>query len=456
MNSPPAGPTRLIIATRQSPLALAQVEEVCPLLHAVFPQATLVVRKMQTPGDRDLVTALTDPSVPQDYFTRDLDLDLLEGRADLAVHSAKDLPQAPVPGLCVVALLPARDIREALVVRKGMDPAALRTIGTSSPRREEELRKLMPAVVMKPLRGTVEQRIAKLDAGDYDALVVAACALERLGLAGRITAYLPFDSVPQQGRLALVVRADRHDLIQALQLRDVRQHAGMVALIGGGGLRDERAETYLREADVILPDAAVSPDFLRGRKARIVHVDPGEPPELHFTLLREVERGALVVRLHGGTAPHQGDVAFLAAWQIRHEILPGGYAVPSVFPSYTLFTGTDPGHFHRYGPLLHWPMIELAVCPLETRCASLARELPACDGVVFPSRFAVRSFLEALPSAGGPGALVGKKILAIGPATERELLDHGLPVEAAADNLGGVRELIRKLGVFSGWRYLYP
>ncbi len=456
MNSPPAGPARLIIATRQSPLALAQVEEVRPLLHTAFPQATLEVRKMQTPGDRDLVTALTDPSVPPDYFTRDLDCDLLEGRADLAVHSAKDLPQTPVPGLSVVALLPARDIREALVARKGMAPSAIRTIGTSSPRREAELRRLLPAAAMKPLRGTIEQRMAKLDAGEYDALVVAACALERLGLADRITAYLPFDSVPQQGRLALVVRADRAELIQALQPWDVRQRAGMVALVGGAGPLDDRAGTYLREADVILTEVAVSPDLLGGHQARVVTVDPNVPHELHATLLHEVEQGALVVRLYGGAAPPQGDRTFLTAWQIRHEILPGGTVCPSVFPSYTLFTGTEPGHFHRYGPLLPWPMIELAACPLEARCAQLARELPASDGVIFPSRFAVRSFLEALPSVGGPGALAGKKLLAVGPATERALLEHGLRVEAAADHLGGVRELIRKLGGFRGGRYLYP
>jgi hypothetical protein len=154
--------------------------------------------------------------VPQDFFTRDLDRALLEGTADLAVHSAKDLPQVPVPGLTIAALLPARDIREAFVVRKGLAESDVRSIGTSSPRREAELRKYMPGVILKPLRGTIHQRLTQLDAGDYDALVVAACALERLGLADRITSYLPFESVPQQGRLALVVRSDRHDLIQRL------------------------------------------------------------------------------------------------------------------------------------------------------------------------------------------------------------------------------------------------
>lgn len=577
VNSPEAVQPKLVITTRQSPLALVQVEEVRPLLQKLFPGALIEVRKTETPGDRDLVTSLTDPSVPQDYFTRDLDRALLEGRADLAVHSAKDLPQNTVPGLCVAALLPARDIREALVVRKGLPLSAVRVIGTSSPRREAELHNLMPEVTLKPLRGTIEQRIAKLDAGYYDALVVAACALDRLGLADRITSYLPFESVPQQGRLALVVREDRRDLIEILQTQDVRKHAGLVALVGcpaDAALLSQRATTYLREADVILHDRLIPPEVLRGLRARLIPVGktgggPSTPQfEIHRAMLREAEKGLLVVRLHGGDPGIYGhlgeEVQFLAAWNLRCDVVPAvtaaqiaasraraplthrgeghrvtlvtakpgagyeeaplpgpevgnlaiymgvqalegvatklraagwsgvtpvlvgermGYAderlrcvtaselpglaieTPAVFlvgmrtfpaQPFTLFTGTDPDHFLRHGPLLHWPMIELVSRALDERRTLLKQRLPDCEGLLFPSRFAVSSFMEALLADSDVRALTGKKLLAVGPATEQALLDYGLRADGAADNLGGVRALAGKISASLAGRYLYP
>ncbi len=568
----------LTVATRQSPLALAQVEEVRPLLLAAWPAGTrLVVAAQTTPGDRDLATALGDPAVPQDFFTRDLDEALLEGRADLAVHSAKDLPQTPVPGLCVAALLPARDIREALVVRHGLTEADLRTIGTSSPRRSAGLQARYPHATLKPLRGTIQQRLLQLDAGDYDALVVAACALERLGLAGRIHAYLPFEPLPQQGRLALVVKADRRDLIEALRELDVRRKAGLVALVGcpaDPALLTRRAATYLREADVVLHDRLIPEEVLAGLKARLIPVGKtgGGPStsqlDIHRTLLHEAEKGHLVVRLHGGDPGIYGhlgeETQFLTDWNLRCDVVPAvtaaqiaaararaplthrgdghrvtlvtarpgagleeapfpgpeagnlavymgvqsagrvvaslqaagwaddtpvvigerlGYAdeqirhvrldglaamdvdTPAVFlvgmrsfpgQQFTLFTGTDPDHFLRHGPLLHCPMIELASRPLAERCQKLAEGLASCAGLLFPSRFAVHSFMEALLAGGDARDLGGKRLLAVGPATEAALLGYGLRADGAADNLGGVRALSRQLGPDFRGRYLYP
>ncbi len=573
----PAGLT-LTIASRQSPLALAQVEEVRPILLGLLPPPiTLNVHAMATPGDRDLQTSLTHPAVPQDFFTRDLDQALREGHADLAVHSAKDLPQPLAPDLTVAALLPARDIREALVVRKGLSQSAVRTIGTSSQRRETELRKFLPDAVLKPVRGTINQRLAQLDAGAYDALVMAACALERLGWAERITSYLPFEPVPQQGRLALVVRSDRRDLIELLRTLDVRRHAGLVALVGcpaDATLLARRAMTYLREADVILHDRLIPDEVLSGLKARLIPVGktgggPSTPQfDIHRTLLHEAEKGHLVVRLHGGDPGiygHLGEEAqFLTDWNLRCDVVPAvtaaqiaaararaplthrgsghrvtlvtakpgagiedvpmpgpdvgnlavymgvhsadrlvanlhaagwpdttpvvigerlGYAdeqirhvtvaelpgqaidTPAVFlagvrtfPSqqFTLFTGTDPDHFLRHGPLLHWPMIELVSRPLDERRARLAATLPTSDGILFPSRFAVQSFMETLLAGGDTRDLSGKKLLAVGPATENELLRFGLRADGAADNLGGVRALARKLGQTFAGRYMYP
>lgn len=327
---------RLIVISRASRLARVQTEEaLCAIRHVLDPATQIEFRTLDTPGDRDLQTPLNDPNLPDDFFTRDLDRAILEGRADLAVHSAKDLPQKPVPGLVVAALLPARDIREALVVRQGADPDRPAVIGTSSPRREAETRKWFPEAVLKPLRGTIEQRLQQLDRGDFDAIIMAACALERLGLAARITRFLPFEPVPQQGRLALVVREDRADLIEKLRDVDVRRNAGLVALVGCPAAPDlisHRAEQYLERSDVILHDRLVPEEILRRYADRLVFVGktgggPSTPQlEIHRRMLHEAEAGKLVVRLHGGDPGIYGhlgeEIEFLTNWNIRFDVVP--------------------------------------------------------------------------------------------------------------------------------------
>lgn len=569
---------RLIVISRASRLARVQTEEALRAIRPILPADTRIeIRHHETPGDRDLRTPLTDPNVPDDFFTRDLDRALLDGQADLAVHSAKDLPQRSVPGLVVAALLPARDIREALVVRRGVDPDQASVIGTSSPRRESEIRKRYPAATLKPLRGTIEQRLHQLDAGEYDALIMAACALERLGLAARITRFLPFEPVPQQGRLALVIRDDNADLLARLRALDVRRAAGLVALVGCPAEYDlisHRAEVYLKNADVILHDRLVPDELLARYADRLVSVGktgggPSTPQlDIHRRMLHEAEAGKLVVRLHGGDPGiygHLGDeIEFLSAWNIRFDVVPAptaaqiaaahahaplthrghnhritlatarpgagfeeapftgpdvgplaiymgvqsaaevagklraagwpedtsvlaseriGYPdermrrltladvpreafdTPATFlvglralppPRYTLFTGTDPDHFLAHGPLLNWPLIRLESVPLAERLAHLDNVLPSVRGVLFPSRFAVHSFMEALLARADARALNGKVLLAVGPATENELRGYGLRADGAADNLGGVRRLTERLSADFAGRYLYP
>ena len=139
-------PPELKIVSRSSPLALLQVDEAMALVEASAGcRVPYTVVSCTTPGDRDLKIDLTDPSVPDDFFTRDLDRMLLEGEADLSVNSAKDLPEHMPEGLRTV-LLPARDIRDALAVRPGLPAGEQpRVIGTSSPRRAEEILNLLRA-----------------------------------------------------------------------------------------------------------------------------------------------------------------------------------------------------------------------------------------------------------------------------------------------------------------------
>jgi uroporphyrinogen-III synthase len=122
----------------------------------------------------------------------------------------------------------------------------------------------------------------------------------------------------------------------------------------------------------------------------------------------------------------------------------------------TLFTGTHPEYFLKHGPLLHWPMITLEPVPLQTRAATLARWLPAVDGILFPSRVAVTCFLEALLDVGDTRQLAGKYLLAVGPSTADTLAQHGLRADLAAHALQGVRDLATRIPDSLQGTYLYP
>lgn len=328
-------PTSIRLLSRASRLARLQVEEALPALRQALPDADFQVEVMPTIGDRDLSTPLTDTSIPADFFSRELDRAQLDGDADLVVHSAKDLPQPLTEGLVIAAMLPAKETRDALVIREGIDLQQGGVIGTSSPVREAAMRKLYPLATFKSIRGDIGQRLDQLDRGDYDAVIIAACALQRLGLADRITEWLDYETTPLQGRLAITVRADRQDLIDALRAIDVRHHSGLIALVGCpadarllGGL----AKTLIASADVILHDRLIPDEVLSllGDRGEYVgkkgHAHSTTQAHIHRRMLHEAEAGNLVVRLHGGepgVLGHLGEsLDYCRAWNLRTEVVP--------------------------------------------------------------------------------------------------------------------------------------
>ena len=331
MSPPPV----IRILARNSPLSQLQVEEALPYLRACFPEQHFEINHLVSIGDRDLRTPLTDPAIPGDFFTRELDAAQRDGTADLVIHSAKDLPDPMPDDLVVAALLPARDTRDALVVREGINLNQGGVIGTSSPVREAAIQQTYPTVSCKSIRGNIGQRLAQLDAGDYDAVIIAGCALQRLGLADRITEWLDYETTPQQGRLALTVRKDRTNLREALAHVDVRRNAGLVALVGCPA--DERllggqALALLRAADIVLHDRLVPQTVLDhlGDRAEYVgkqgHSHSTTQAHIHRRILHEAEKGHLVVRLHGGdpgVLGHLGETLdFCHAWNLRTEVIP--------------------------------------------------------------------------------------------------------------------------------------
>lgn len=212
---------RVIIGSRGSALAVAQTHQVLAALRRASPALDCTTRIIQTQGDADQQASLTVMG-GQGIFVKAIETALLRGEIHLAVHSLKDVPSAGLPGLTLRPVLPREDARDALVTRDGrglrdLPPGA--RVGTGSLRRQVQLRALRPDLRVADIRGNVDTRLRKLDAGQYDAIVLAAAGLRRLGLEGRIAEALALDVMlpaPGQGVLAAEVRASDTVLLQAV------------------------------------------------------------------------------------------------------------------------------------------------------------------------------------------------------------------------------------------------
>ncbi len=178
-------------------------------------QLELVPVWIETRGDIDQKTSLRTLG-KTDFFTREIDQLLLDGLVRLAVHSAKDLP-SPIPeGLCVAALTPSIDSRDALVLREGESIVTLppnARIATSSERREEAARRLRSDFCFTDLRGTIGKRLRKLEKGEVEGVIIAEAALIRLGLTHLNRVYLPGETAEGQGRLAIVCRSSDVEMV---------------------------------------------------------------------------------------------------------------------------------------------------------------------------------------------------------------------------------------------------
>ena len=311
---------KIRIISRQSRLALLQVEEL--VKEAGITDYELI--KTTSYGDRHKEVSLMDEGLAQDFFTRELDEALLEGRADIAVHSAKDLPNPLPDGIELLALTEGKDPSDSLVARDGLTLATLPAgskVGTSSAQRKEELLKVRPDLVVVPIRGTIEERIAQVDSGAVDALIVATCALDRLGLSHRATERLPFKTHPLQGKLAVTGR-----------------HYGKVWLVGYGPGDPElitvKGQRLLKEADVVfyddlsfvpvpVPVPVKKYIYVGKRSGRHSH----SQEEINELMYQAATEGKTVVRLKGGDpmvfAHGREEIDYLQSRFVKVEVVPG-------------------------------------------------------------------------------------------------------------------------------------
>ena len=215
-------PQKIVIASRESLLAMWQAKHIQKRLGELYPQTEISILGMTTRGDQILDQSLSKIG-GKGLFIKELEQALEDGRADIAVHSMKDMPMNVPDGFTLAAITEREDPRDAFVSNhyRSLDELpADSVVGTSSLRRESQLRAQFPQLQVQPLRGNVQTRLRKLDEGQYAAIILAAAGLKRLELSARITALLnPEQSLPAvgQGALGIECRADRTDLVRMVQ-----------------------------------------------------------------------------------------------------------------------------------------------------------------------------------------------------------------------------------------------
>ena len=293
-------PSTLRIATRKSALALWQAEHVAALLRAAHPGLGVELVPLSTRGDEILDQPLATIG-GKGLFLKELEVAMLEGRAELAVHSLKDVPADLESGFTLPAILPRADAADAFVSNHYADLAALppaARVGTSSLRRQAQLRALRPDLVLLDLRGNVGTRLGKLDAGHYDAIVLACAGLERLGLATRIRSRLTApDWLPAPGQAAIAIEAREGQpgvlaLLAALDDADTRltvsAERAMNQALGGSCTVPIGAWCMLAERGLhlrgMVGDAA---------SGRLLHAEASGPGDQAIALGREVAAALL-------------------------------------------------------------------------------------------------------------------------------------------------------------------
>lgn len=205
----------IIVGTRESELAMIQTKWVIANLKKRHPGASFNIKHVQTTGDIEQHKALTD-FTHDGIFTNEMEVALEKGTIDFAVHSLKDLPLKGSSNFEIVAQPVREDARDAFISRKAVRLADLpvgAVIGTSSARRSAQIKAVYPHLKTKSIRGAVEKRLAQVDAGDYDGIVLAVAGLNRLGKMDRITEYLPVEQfTPAAGQGTLAIQCRKNDL----------------------------------------------------------------------------------------------------------------------------------------------------------------------------------------------------------------------------------------------------
>ena len=349
---------KIRVIARGSRLSRLQVEEV----FKNFPELAYEIKYLESYGDKNQQISLLNGEAPADIFTRELDDAIRQGNADIAIHSAKDLPYPLPEDIEVIALFPAFDTTDSLVSRDHRKLAELPAgsiIGTSSPLRKKGLNELRPDLTIKGIRGCIEERVQQVKDGKYDAAIVATCALKRLGMEDEIAEVLPFPTHPLQGFLAItgkkVKSEERRMKNQNAEsssaseqensslftlrssLKNLLNSQGTVSLVGFGpgdpDLLTIKAAKAIDAADIIFYDDLIDDSYLADKKAEKIYVGKRagyhhkEQADINRLLLDAAREGKNVVRLKGGDpmifAHGSEEIEYLESNLIKVNVIPG-------------------------------------------------------------------------------------------------------------------------------------
>lgn len=326
---------KIRVIARGSRLSRLQVEEV----FKNFPELAYEIKYLESYGDKNQQISLLNGEAPADIFTRELDDAIRQGDADIAIHSAKDLPYPLPEDIEVIALFPAFDTTDSLVSRGHKKLAELPAgsiIGTSSPLRKKGLNELRPDLTIKGIRGCIEERVQQVKDGKYDAAIVATCALKRLGMEDEIAEVLPFPTHPLQGFLAITALKGSA-LKQAFASKSILDKQGSVSLVGFGpgdpDLLTIKAAKTIDAADIIFYDDLIDDSYLADKKAEKIYVGKRagyhhkEQADINRLLLDAAREGKNVVRLKGGDpmifAHGSEEIEYLQSNLIKVNVIPG-------------------------------------------------------------------------------------------------------------------------------------
>lgn len=327
---------KIRVIARGSRLSRLQVEEV----FKNFPELAYEIKYLESYGDKNQQISLLNGEAPADIFTRELDDAIRQGDADIAIHSAKDLPYPLPEDIEVIALFPAFDTTDSLVSRDHRKLAELPAgsiIGTSSPLRKKGLNELRPDLTIKGIRGCIEERVQQVKDGKYDAAIVATCALKRLGMEDEITELLPFPTHPLQGFLAITAKKGSQALQQAFASKSILNKQGSVSLVGFGpgdpDLLTIKAAKAIDAADIIFYDDLIDDSYLADKKAEKIYVGKRagyhhkEQADINRLLLEAAREGKNAVRLKGGDpmifAHGSEEIEYLESNLIKVNVIPG-------------------------------------------------------------------------------------------------------------------------------------
>jgi hydroxymethylbilane synthase len=443
----------IVVGTRGSALARRQTARVIELLEGAWPGLSCEERPIVTRGDRTQRSGEPLPEIGgKGLFTAELEQGLRAGELDLAVHSLKDLPTEDPLDVVIGAVCAREDVRDCLVSREGVGLADLpdgAVVGTSSLRRAAQLRALRPRLDVRSIRGNVDTRVRKVREGEYDAALLAAAGIRRLGLEAEVTEWLSPDSMlpaPGQGALAVQCRAvDERalELLAAIDDADARAttwaertflrtlEAGCTAPVGAHAVVDHEASDTLSQGRklVLLRAIVLSPDG-----EQVVRVEGrGEPEAVGERLAREaLADGAdeILAAVRSGRPPLQG----------RRIVVTRPHAQALAL--------ADELERHGATPVLV-PLV--AIEPVEQSAAlrDAVRNLAGYDWVVFTSANGVSALRDLAPD------LDEVRVAAVGPATAGAVRELGAEPEFVPERFSA-EEIAAGIGSLDGTRVLLP